>query len=310
MMRRVAFFACVFFAISQQYLVAQEIRSLNDIFLDLDDASESVARNIADLQAKGQWKMDQGPLYKSTPPKENRDPNIATDDLIFEGYFQPVSDQTNLAIFSDDGCDVWINSVLVLNNFKKPQHLPTLQQSFHVLKAFKPIAGQLYQIKIRYANTIYLGKTDIDGCTLFAFNGGGNGIGKPVIKRKKDGEKEYKNIDEKNNNVLPGELMELKAELVGGEVQKNVEWILPGKIFADYKPNENQAVLKKDVDKTKNPVNFYWADSGDGRELICKMMVGGKTISGKATINVKKPEVTFFGVLVPFYLGNFRVVSP
>jgi len=56
----------------------------------------------------------------------------------------------------------------VLNNFKKGQHLPSLDQSLHLVKfTFEP--RKTYHIKIHYSNTIYLGRTDIDGCTLFAY---------------------------------------------------------------------------------------------------------------------------------------------
>ncbi|MBY0522742.1 MAG: hypothetical protein K2R98_05065 [Gemmataceae bacterium] len=149
--------------------VGPPTRPLSEILLDLDDAPLSTVKKVAELQAKEQFETDKGPLYKSAPAMLNSDPKKLSDEVFFEGYITPTSANSKLAIFSDDGCDVWIDGVLVLNNFGKGKHLPDLKQSLHVLEKFKPVAGRTYQIKIHYCNTIYGGKADIDGCTLFAF---------------------------------------------------------------------------------------------------------------------------------------------
>jgi hypothetical protein len=161
--------------------LAQPTRPLADVLLDLGSASPRLALRIATQQAREQWRMDRGPLYKSTPVKENGDPSVVTDDLFFDGTFLPASDKSALAVFSDDGCDVWIDDKLVMNNFKKGQHLPALNQSFHVVnggngRPFPFRKGKSYQIKIRYSNTVFNGKTDIDGLTVFAYNGGGDSV--------------------------------------------------------------------------------------------------------------------------------------
>jgi len=145
---------------------------LHRILLDLDDAPFSEVKRIAKLQAEMAFNMDKGPLYKSSPAMINNNPNVLSDEVIFEGRFHADSPNCRLAIFSDDGCDVWINGALILNNFKKGQHLPSLDQSLHVLN-FKFVPRQTYHIRIHYGNTIFTGRTDIDGCTLFAFAGGG-----------------------------------------------------------------------------------------------------------------------------------------
>jgi hypothetical protein len=92
--------------------------------------------------------------------------------VIFQGFFSPAAETTEVAIFSDDGCDVWVNGVRILDNFGKGQHLPTLKQSFIQLK-YDWKKHQTYHIKVRCSNTIFNGSTDIDGCTLFAYSGGG-----------------------------------------------------------------------------------------------------------------------------------------
>lgn len=170
-MNRAALLAVALLAALPLPASAQATIPLERILIDLDGVPVSVAREIAAEQAKMQWKIDKGPNYKSAPQDTNGDPNKITDEKFFSGVFCPMSANTRLAIFSDDGCDVWIDGVLVLNNFKKGQHLPDLKQSFHVLTKFKPVPERMCHIRIRYANTIYNGETDIDGCTLFACGG-------------------------------------------------------------------------------------------------------------------------------------------
>ena len=141
------------------------------IFLDRGPEPFSMVKKIAEEQAAQQWEIDRGPLYKSTPIL-NANPNRIVDQVIFEGVFIPRSNSSKLAIFSDDGCNVWIDGKQVLFNYRKGQHLPNITQSLHPLKAgFE--AGKEYSIRVRYGNTIFNGPKDIDGCTLFAYDGGG-----------------------------------------------------------------------------------------------------------------------------------------
>lgn len=174
MIRKLAAVSCLLiYFLGQAWAAAPAAPTLplDTILLDLEDAPLSTVKKVAELQAQQQYQMDKGPLYKSCPKAQNSDPKKLSDEVFFEGAIVVASGKTQLALFSDDGCDVWINGDLVLNNFAKGQHLPDLKQSLHVLK-YKFVANQTYTVKIHYANTIYLGKTDIDGCTLFAFQGG------------------------------------------------------------------------------------------------------------------------------------------
>ena len=75
-----------------------------------------------------------------------------------------------LAIFSDDGCDVSVDGPKPVNHnrFNTNQSLPQFDESFYDLKAeLEP--GSDVKITVRYSNTIYQGKGDIDGATLFIF---------------------------------------------------------------------------------------------------------------------------------------------
>jgi len=148
-------------------------RPLAQILVNLEDAGIEQAKEIAAQQAKQQWMIDRGPNYKSSPAAENNNPAVLTDEVVFEGIFCPASESTRVAIFSDDGCDVFIDDRLVLNNFKKGQHLPSLKESFVVIN-FDWKRGRDYRVKVHYSNTIFTGKADIDGCTLFTFDGGGS----------------------------------------------------------------------------------------------------------------------------------------
>jgi len=254
-------------------------RPLSDIVLDLDDAPFSTVQRIAAKQAVMQFKMDKGPLYKSTPPMENKDPNRLSDEVFFEGVFVPASSNTKLALFSDDGCDVWINGTRILNNFKKGQHLPTLSQSLQVLKfTFKP--QQTYHIKIHYSNTIFTGEADIDGCTLFAFDAGGdmmevkintetNGadkkkIGTIVIADKDSKESVYRDKEE------PARRREVKVELTAGKASiiirrgadkaANKALVSNLRLFRTQKPAEKEKDLfeqEAEKKKSKDPVNEF-----------------------------------------------------
>jgi len=77
---------------------------------------------------------------------------------------------------------VYVNGVKVHSGLDQPQHLPDLTQSFHLIwpaPAAPPDpppawqGGVSYQVRVVYSNVLYEGGLDIDGATLFAFDGGG-----------------------------------------------------------------------------------------------------------------------------------------
>jgi hypothetical protein len=72
---RIAFLVLVGLAVlSSETTAAPPDRPLREILLDLEDASIGLARQIAEQQARQQWQIDRGPLYKSSPPVQNRGP--------------------------------------------------------------------------------------------------------------------------------------------------------------------------------------------------------------------------------------------
>jgi len=92
-----------------------------------------------------------------------------------------------IAVFSDDGADVWIKKstdkdfTAVLERAFKPQHLPTLtnsdKQSVHLLKLEllpdKELLPRVtYDVIIKYTNIIHSGvATDVDGLSFCLFQG-------------------------------------------------------------------------------------------------------------------------------------------
>jgi hypothetical protein len=144
--------------ISVQATATEVTGTLLDVWFDMPGSSITDARQEAAEQAS-----ETKPLkYKS----------IAVETKVFEGTVTP-SRRRVLAIFSDDGCRVAIRAEgmadYVFNRFKKGQHLPNMSQSFHVL-AVTLEEGVTYEITVEYSNILYRGTTDIDGCTLFAFD--------------------------------------------------------------------------------------------------------------------------------------------
>lgn len=97
----------------------------------------------------------------------------AEEMIDFEGYYIPASSNSKLAVFSDDGCDVYVNNEVTMPERNgDPQHLQTFGDSLNIVN-HSWAAGQAYKIKICYSNIIYTGAGDIDGCTLYSYADGG-----------------------------------------------------------------------------------------------------------------------------------------
>ncbi|MCE5313692.1 MAG: right-handed parallel beta-helix repeat-containing protein [Armatimonadota bacterium] len=139
---------------------------LDEIFMDMDTASYIDVRTEASYEAQASVK----PVYPNSP-------SSLPDYKTFEGYFIPASNSTSVAIFSDDGVDFYINGTCVLDNKDKGQALPNLDIGASpslIALSRSWVGGKVYHLVIDYSNTCYSGQYDIDGCTLFAYNGGGD----------------------------------------------------------------------------------------------------------------------------------------
>lgn len=159
-MKRLTVFALAAFLWCASFAFAQTARPLSDVLEDWQGYSWNDIRDIAAWEAQ-----NDGPLYPSAPANT---PHYES----FEGDFTPADSNTKLAIFSDDGCDVFIDGVKVHSAKGRGQALPNLAQSLYQIN-YSFQEGQTYRIRVDYSNTVYLGAADIDGASLFAYSGEG-----------------------------------------------------------------------------------------------------------------------------------------
>ena len=97
------------------------------------------------------------------------------------------------------------------------------------------------------------------------------------------------------------------AVLPAGTSFTNPQWTVPGNRIANYTIVCNGALEADHTTRCGQPtsaaqipltnltdssVTFYWVDGGDGREVRYAVVVNGKTISGKAIWNVKRPTAS------------------
>lgn len=132
-------------------------RPLEDVLDNMEGAPWSAVNMAAKQQAQGTL----GPKHRNIPASL---PFYAA----FEGTFIPAASTTRLAVFSDDGCNVYLDGLLVHSALNRGQHLPAINQSLHPI-AEELVAGRPYQVRVEYSNIIYSGTTDADGATLFAY---------------------------------------------------------------------------------------------------------------------------------------------
>ncbi len=138
-----------------------DVRPLSQVL----DNREGMPFSLVQLEARDQ--------AASLGPKHRNIPAFLPYYVSFEGQFIPAANTTRLAIFSDDGADVYLDGVLVLKGLGLGQHLPNLQQSLHPIDE-ELVAGHSYTVRVDYFNGWYYGTTDADGATLFAYTTDGN----------------------------------------------------------------------------------------------------------------------------------------
>lgn len=139
---------------------AQTARPLSDVLENWESYSYAHIKDVAATEA-----ANDGPHYPNAPTAVPAYEN-------FEGNFTPAATSTKLAIFSDDGCDVYIEGTKVYSGKGQGQALPDLSQSLHKI-SFDFAAGQSYLIRVEYSNTSYQGAADIDGASLFVYSDSG-----------------------------------------------------------------------------------------------------------------------------------------
>lgn len=295
----------LFFAPSAlgQAPAAPSVRPLKEILRIVDSTKIKDVLDGAEKQAADQVFMGKrGPAYKSVPLKLNKENNAeVTDDVIFEGCFIPASNDTKMVIFSDDGCDVFVNDEKILNasSFKRPQHLPDLKEksvSFHELTSVKWEKDKLFHVRVHYSNTIYLGDGDIDGCTLFAYNGGGTVATVEIV----DANNKNAVIKEKQVTVV-GKKISLKGRITpkpGKDDKVTQLWTIEdvqNKTIKNYEPTETKAkpVPLEKADLEAAEINFYWIDGGDPLKVKFTMTINERKCETTVEFVVKRPEAVF-----------------
>lgn len=97
----------------------------------------------------------------------------------YNGYFRADSNNTKLALLSDDGTSVWIDATPVLTRANQGQGFENFDSTFSLLpKTF--VAGQVYHLFLQYTNTSHQGEADVDGFSLWAYDGGGDIVPAPT----------------------------------------------------------------------------------------------------------------------------------
>jgi len=108
-------------------------------------------------------------------------PNYKSNGLetrTFDGFFQAASNTSKLAILSDDGSSVSVDGHQILNRAGQGQGFENFDSCFAPL-TFSFTAGQTYHITVQYTNTTHLGDADVDGVSLWAYDGGGDLVPAP-----------------------------------------------------------------------------------------------------------------------------------
>ena len=129
---------------------------LSECFLDMDQADYSLLQFEAPFMA---------PMALSTQ----------VEHRTFHGYFYPNSTTSTLAIRSDDGSTVTIAGYAqpLLANIDHGQQWEDIPHSLNALPTYTPHPGTADEITINYSNTVYNGKGDLDGISLYGLTGSG-----------------------------------------------------------------------------------------------------------------------------------------
>ena len=126
-------------------------------------------QTLVDVKDRAAAESTAGPVWGNAPS-----PADLPVHQTFRGTVTADARMTKLAIFSDDGCDVYVDGTLVWSARDKGQALPDLPNSLHELPVTL-IPGD-HSVQIDYSNVIYTVADaskgippDIDGCTLFQY---------------------------------------------------------------------------------------------------------------------------------------------
>jgi len=242
---------------------------LDSIFMDMDTASYSDVRSEASRETLAVNK----PKYPNAPASV---PFYAT----FDGYFVPDSDNTQVAIFSDDGVDFYIDGTRILNNRGRGQALPSLDSppnpSLIPLNSTW-VGGKVYHVVVDFSNIIYTGALDIDGCTMFAYNGGG-GIYDSFVDL---------NTDSNNDGMINDSDQSVEETSPGRHICRNID-----DDNSNSTPDKDETGTVTGEDDLVQVNLAYGPSSGiNGRKITLQASSGGSNIKVWTT-STKGTEIT------------------
>lgn len=144
--------------------------------------------------------------------------SLGLEHITFQGYFVPTTSHTEIAIFSDDGVDVVVDNDdgdPLLDKEGIWQHLQTGSSSFQVPPYQEWTPGRVYELKVNYSNVVYIGESDIDGCTMYACktegssSGGGTVYDWVNIDTDSDNDNDIDDDDDPLDETSPGKYVEM-----------------------------------------------------------------------------------------------------
>jgi hypothetical protein len=115
-----------------------------------------------------------------------------------------------------------------------------------------------------------------------------------TILRQPDSGGGYQAIAGANANALPGQYIDLQAQVKPAGLAVTYQWKIPQYVFASYTVGDNQATLTRVAEGAYNnqTIQFYWANAGN-KQVSCQVTSGQKMCTGNATINVQAPTIDF-----------------
>jgi hypothetical protein len=106
-------------------------------------------------------------------------------------------------------------------------------------------------------------------------------------------------ITDTTTNVIVGQQISLSAAVNPPITIQSPQWTIPGTRIGNYvvtytnPTSATSGVVTQltTANLSQSSITFYWVDGGENREVKYSFTSGGKSYSGKATFNVKRPTV-------------------
>lgn len=250
-----------------------------DIFYDKADADYETVKNSAKSQSTST------PFYKSN----------GLETRTYEGFFKAASDNSKLALLSDDGTSGWIAGTQVLDRAGQGQGFENFDSTFYPLSSsFK--AGQVYKIRLVYTNTVHRDDADVDGLTLFAYDGGGTIVDSPVTVEKL----QYRLAPEGTWQDVPETLylpVESAVEFKALKQPTNIEWpegtpswsSSGAGVTGATGVGETKAVTFSQVSSSASDAKTVTASSGNSK--TAKVVVYSVSISASGLTQTQKTTI-------------------